>query len=157
MVERDTFLSSSPQCPPLFALCLLVKVCRIKSTQSSPPPSVRATVQLPLRCSFPPSPPLLRCMCWLSSLPPPPLSADLLLCGQESGLLLSYPRLPSALLTCGVLTLTLFSPSLSLSFTLSLSLAVFPLALIISFSPSFSFFSQAKGDKLHLLVSTRSH
>lgn len=75
--------------------------------------------------------PLLCCAACAAS-PPPCLfpSADPSFCGQQSGLLLSYPRLPSALLTHGVLTLALSSlPLIPAS-----PLAVFLLSLIISFS-----------------------
>lgn len=116
MVKRNTFLPSSLQCP-LSALYLLVKVCRRKSTS---PPSVRATVQLPLRCSCPPSPPLLRCMCWLSSLPPPPLSADLLLWWPGEWF---APQLP-AVTICPFNVWSADAHSL-LSFPLSLSLSLF--------------------------------
>lgn len=121
-----------------------------RTTHSSP--SVRASEQLPFRCSSP----LLHCMCWLPPSLHFPLSDDLLLNGQQSGLLLSYPRLPSALFkvwsadACSLPSPSHSippSPSLHLSLSLCLSCCL-SLVLIISIS-----FSQTKGDKLHLLVS----
>lgn len=158
MVRRDTFLPSSSQSVLLFSLsaCLLKyveeEVLSLLLPLPGPPCSFLsdALFLLLLFCcaACVGSPPSLHLpsLCWSLALWPAEWFA---------------PQLP-AVTICpfNVWSADAHSPPsfpISPSLPLSLSLAVFLLALIISFSPSFSFFSHAKGDKLHLLVSMRSH
>lgn len=151
MVRRDTFLPSSSHSVLLFSrsACLLKyaeeEVLSLLLPLSGPPCSFLSdALFLLLFCcaACVGSPPSLHLpsLCWSLALWPAEWFA---------------PQLP-AVTICpfNVWSADAHSPP-SFPFSLSLSLAVFLLALIIS-SPS-SFFSQAKGDKLHLLVSMRSH
>lgn len=152
LLSLSWFLSWS-----LFAPCLLVSVEKKYSVFSSLSLSLcqsrrAASSQMLL------SSPLLRCMCWLSSLPlPPSLCWSLALWPAEW----FAPQLPAVTIcpfnawSADACSLLPPSPSPSLPPSLCLSSCCLSsrfnhllLSLLLSFS-------QAKGDKLHLLVSRK--